>query len=74
LATLNVGEQLNQSITPFQAKTTFTGVRINFDDFEGVRRRVELDCVELVFSRVLLMLCGHPDVGSCQIWVLASVF
>ncbi|MNJ79710.1 hypothetical protein D3C77_778160 [compost metagenome] len=42
---LNVGEQLNQSITPFQAKTTFTGVRINFDDFEGVRRRVELDCV-----------------------------
>ncbi|MNL66500.1 hypothetical protein D3C87_1909790 [compost metagenome] len=42
---LNIAEELNQCITPFQAQTALAHVGINSDDFERMRRGVKLDGV-----------------------------
>ncbi len=59
---LDIGKKLCECVPPLDPQATLSSVRVCLDDFHVVQLCVTPDGIGLVLGRVILMLCGHPNV------------
>src|SRR5690554_1713298 len=62
IARLHIVNELLKCLSAVYTQTALAVVRIGPNDLKVAAFRVFSDGVALVLRRILLMLCGHPDV------------
>jgi hypothetical protein len=62
-----------QSITTIHSQTATAGILKNARDCKAALFGISADRLELIFGRVFLQVCRHPNVGYGEGWPICSV-